>query len=207
MHRLQKFVSSIDTVKAVGIKKTPLLFSSDYSRKVVAPVKVGVNDLRSLFLQNQNQNVFVGPRVPIAYLLEGKFSSLYKNRFAPEGVDTVGFLPEGKASRIIVVADGDIARNDINRRQNQPQQLGFDPISNYTFANQDLLLNMIAYLTDENGLINARNKEIKIRPLDQAKVNQDRLFWQVINLVVPILVVIALGFARAYWRKRKYARF
>ncbi len=200
---LTRFVSSIDTVKALGVKKTPLLFSSNYSRKLVAPVKVGVNDLRKLF----EENVLTGPQTPIAYLLEGKFSSLYRNRFAPEGVDTTGFLPQGKSSRVIVVADGDIARNDVNRKQNQPQQLGFDPISNYTFANQDLLLNMIAYLTDENGLINARNKEIKIRPLDQAKVNQDRLYWQVLNLVVPIVLVIVLGIVRAYWRRRKYAHF
>lgn len=198
-----KFVSTVDTVKATGIKKTPLLFTSIYSRAITAPVKVSVNDLRRQ-LQQENFN---GPQLPIAYLLEGSFTSLYKNRFAPEGVDTIGFIPQGKPSRIIVISDGDIAQNDVNPRNQQPQQLGLDPFSGYTFANQYLLLNMVAYLVDENGLINARTKEIKVRPLDKQKIVDDRVFWQSINLVAPVIMIIVFGIVRAYWRKKKYASF
>ncbi|MCU0368570.1 MAG: gliding motility-associated ABC transporter substrate-binding protein GldG, partial [Cyclobacteriaceae bacterium] len=87
------------------------------------------------------------------------------------------------------------------------QPLGFDPFTQYTFANQDLLLNCIAWLTDEGGLINTRTKEIKIRPLDKQKVISQRSYWQVINLFIPLLVLVAFGIFRAYWRKYKYTRF
>jgi len=197
---LTKFISSIDTVKATGIKKTPLLFSSPYTRKITTPVKVGVNDLRKqLHEGNFNQG-----KKPVAYLLEGRFTSLFKNRFAPDGVDTAGFLDHSRPAKIIVVADGDVARNDVNKREQKPQQLGFDPIMQYTFANEDLLMNMVAYLTDENGLIRVRNKEVKIRPLDKEKI-KDKTTWQFINLILPVLLVIVLGGGRSYLRKRKYA--
>ena len=200
---LVKFTSSIDTIKAVGIKKTPLLFSSPYSRKAVAPVKVGVNDLRNKLQSND----FNAGKIPIAYLLEGTFTSVFTNRFAPEGADATGFLSESSATKLIVIADGDIIRNDVNPRDGVVQPLGFDPFSQYTFANQDLLLNSIAYLVEEDGLIKARNKEIKIRPLDKEKIKEERLFWQVMNLLVPLLLVVAFGWSRSYWRKLKYSKF
>lgn len=200
---LLKFVSSIDTVKAIGVKKTPLLFSSAYSRTVMAPVKVGVNDLRR---QIQEEQFSSGP-IAVAYLLEGTFTSLFKNRFAPEAVDDTGFLDQSKPTKIIVVADGDLARNDVNPRDQSPQPLGLDPFTQYTFSNQDLLLNMVAFLVDENGLIKARNKEVKVRPLDKGRVQNERIRWQVINLVSPLVVLVMFGLSRSYWRKRKYTRF
>ena len=200
---LLRFASSIDTVKAVGVKKTPLLFSSSYSRKAAAPVKVGVNDLR-----NQLQTgAFNEQKIPLGYLLEGTFTSLYKNRFSPTGADTAVYRSESVPTKLIVIADGDIMRNDVNPRTGEAQPLGFDPFSQYTFANQDLLLNAIAYLTEENGLIKARNKEIKIRPLDKEKIKNERVFWQVINIVAPLLLLIIFGFSRSYWRKLKYSKF
>ena len=198
-----KFISSIDTVKAIDVKKTPLLFSSPYSRKLTAPVKIGVNDLR----RQLKEESFTAGKIPIAYLLEGQFTSLFKNRFAPEGTDTVGFESKSINTKIIVVADGDIARNDINPRENKPQQLGYNPFTRYTFANQDLLLNMIGYLTDEDGLIKARNKEVKIRPLDKTKIKDNRVYWQTINIILPLVVLISFGLILTYLRKRKYSNF
>jgi ABC-2 type transport system permease protein len=179
-----------------------LLFSSLYARKMVAPVKVGVNDLRKQLQEAK----FNDGKIPLGYLLEGNFTSLYKNRFAPEGIDTSGFLAKSSPTKMIVIADGDIARNDVNPRNDKPQALGFDPLSQYTFANQDLLLNMVAYLTDANGLIHVRNKEVKIRPLDKEKI-KDRTFWQIINLVLPIVALLIFGLTRSYLRKMKYASF
>jgi gliding-associated putative ABC transporter substrate-binding component GldG len=198
-----KFVSSIDTVKATGVRKFPLMYSSPYSRKLTAPVKVGVNDLRR---QIREEN-FQGGKIPIAYLLEGSFTSLYKNRFAPAGIDSTGFKEQGTPTKIIVIADGDIARNDINPRENKPMALGYDPFSKYTFANQDILLNMMAYLTDENGLIKARNKDVKIRPLDKEKIRNNRLYWQVINIVLPLIVLILIGLMLTYVRQKRYGQF
>ncbi len=197
---LTRFVSSIDTVKALGIKKTPLLRTSAYSRKLGMPVKVGVDDLRKTSPENFNFG-----EIPVGYLMEGKFNSLYTNRFLPPGVDSTSFLSQSVPTKLIVIADGDVARNEINPRSNEPQVLGTDVFSGYTYANQDLLLNMISYLTDDQGLINARSKEIKIRPLDKDKLKNDRLFWQTINLVVPLTVLILFGVIRTIFRRRKYA--
>lgn len=197
---LLRFVSSIDTVKAVGIKKTPLLLSSPASHKLGTPVRVSVNDLRA----NMKADLFQAGSIPVAYLLEGEFTSLYKDRFLPDGADATQFKEKSVPTKMIIIADGDIARNDINIRNGQPQQLGFDPISSYTFANQDLLLNMVAYLLNENGLINARNKEIKIRPLNKSKVTEERTYWQVVNMVTPLIALFIFGMTRTYLRKRKY---
>jgi ABC-type uncharacterized transport system involved in gliding motility auxiliary subunit len=85
--------------------------------------------------------------------------------------------------------------------------LGYDPFTKYTFANQDLLLNMVAYLTNENGLIAARNKEVKIRPLDKQKIQSERTYWQMINLVLPLVLLLLFGLMWVYLRKAKYAKF
>jgi len=169
----------------------------------VAPVKVGVDDLRRQLMEGN----FNEGKIPLAYLLEGSFTSLYKNRFAPEGMDTTKFLDKSLPTKIIIVADGDIARNDVNPRDGKPQVLGYDPFTQYTFANQDLLLNMVAYLTDENGLINTRNKEVKIRPLDKERIKDEKTFWQVINIGTPLLALFIFGITRTYFRKLKYSRF
>lgn len=196
-----KFGSTIDTVKAEGITKTPLAFTSAFSRKLNAPVPVSINEIR----RNVKPENFSSGNLPVAYLLEGSFTSVFKNRFLPEGAAQSGFKAEGSPSKIIVVSDGDMARNDINPRSGNPQQLGFDPFTNYTFANEEFLLNAIAYLTDENGLIKARAREVKIRPLNKEKVRTEKLKWQVINLVLPVVVLILYGILLLYWRKRKFS--
>jgi ABC-2 type transport system permease protein len=198
-----QFVSSIDTVKAVGITKTPLMFTSKYSRAVTAPVNVNIQSV----IKNDNPKQFTTPHIPIGYLLEGKFTSLFKNRFLPEGADSIHFKSEGKGSKLIVISDGDIAKNVVHPRTRQPQPLGLDVFTNTTFANKDLLLNMLAYLTDENGLITARTKEIKIRPLDREKIVSEKLKFQLINIVLPIVLILLFAVVRSTLRKRRYASF
>lgn len=197
-----RFASSIDTVKAVGVKKTPLLRTSPTARAVGAPVNVSVNKLRrELKAEDLNQ-----PHLPVAYLLEGRFTSLYKNRFAPEGA-TTAIIPESVPTRLLVFADGDLARNDLHPRTGQPQPLGFDVYANYTFANRELLRNGIAYLVDEQGLIQTRNKQVKLRPLNRVQIREEKVKWQAVNLVLPLLVLALYGAGRVYWRRRKYTRF
>jgi ABC-2 type transport system permease protein len=198
-----RFASTIDTVKSAGVRKMPLLFTSNHARTLTAPVSVDVNALR----QNIPVSAYDKSNLSVAYLLEGKFTSVYKNRFLPEGVDSASFLPDGKNAKLIVVADGDIARNEINPRTQQPQPLGFDPATQYTFANRDLLMNMISYLTDDSGLIGTRNKEVKIRPLDKEKVANEKLKWRIINTVAPLILLLLFGIVRSVLRKRKYASF
>jgi gliding-associated putative ABC transporter substrate-binding component GldG len=200
---ITRFISSVDTVKATGIRKTPLLFTSQYSRKLSAPVPVNINEIR----KNLKKEDFTMSYLPVGYLLEGKFSSVFKHRFLPQGADQATFMEQGTATRLIVIADGDLARNDVNPRTGQPQQLGFDPFTQYTFANQELLLNAVNYLVNGDGLIAARNKEVKIRPLDKEKIRTERTTWQVINLALPLVLVLLYGIARSFLRKRKYATF
>ena len=193
----------MDTVKAEGIKKTPLLFTSQYSRKISAPVHVGINDIR----KNLKAEDFTISYLPVGYLLEGKFTSVFKNRFLPEGEDKALFKEQGVPAKLIVIADGDLARNEVNPRTGQPQQLGYDQFAKYTFANQELLMNAVNYLVSGDGLIAARNKEVKIRPLDKEKIRTERTKWQIINLVLPLVVMLGYGLIRSFIRKRKYSAF
>jgi gliding-associated putative ABC transporter substrate-binding component GldG len=198
-----RLVSSIDTVKAEGVHKIPLLFSSQYSLSAEYPVKVSLNDLRKDF----NPETFNQGPIPLAYLLEGRFTSLYKNRLTPEGVVSQNRLDEGNSS-ILVVADGDMMTSQINPKTDRPLPMGFDLASQQeAFANRDFLLNAVSYLLNEDGIINARNKEVKIRPLDTVRIANSKLQWQVFNLVTPLVILIIYGIGRHLIRKRKYANF
>lgn len=202
---LGRFSSTIDTVKAVGVRKTPLLFTSDYSRTVTAPVNVSIAQLR----QDLTPDKFTQSNLPVSYLLEGNFQSFYKNRFKPVEGDPDYKDDAVEGAKLLVVSDGDIARNEINPRSGRPQQLGFYPFTNnnINYANEDFLVNSLSYMLDADGLITARSKDIQIRPLNDVKVNQEKLKWQLINLGLPVLLVILYGVVRFYLRKRKYTGF
>ncbi len=197
-----RFVSTIDTVKADGIQKTPVFYTSQYSRILAAPVLVSLNSMRKDVVP---ENFTKGP-LPVAYLLSGSFTSLYKNRIVPAPFDKSEFIEQGAESKILVVADGDFVRNEINFQNGSPHKLGYDPYMNVTFANEDLLLNAMSYLLEGEGIITARAKEVKIRPLDKLRVENEELKWQLINLVLPVIVIILYGLARYYYRRAKYAR-
>jgi gliding-associated putative ABC transporter substrate-binding component GldG len=197
-----RYTSTIDTVKAPGVLKTPLMFTSQYSRIMATPVKVSLTDLRN----NINQEAFGQRYLPVGYLMEGTFTSLYKNRILPPGIKSNNFKDMGM-SGIIICSDGDLVKNDINARSNQPYPLGYDPYTQYTFSNLEFVQNALEYLLDEGGLITARAKEIKIRPLDKIRIENEKIFWQIINLVLPLLLIIAYGIIRFYIRKNKYSRF
>lgn len=197
-----RFVNEMDTVAAPGIRKTPLVFSSEYSKVLQTPLIVDLNELRSA---PQPENFKAGPQ-PLAYLLEGSFSSVFKNRILPDIADEESFRSESEDTRLVVFADGDFVRNDVNPQNGQPLPLGLDPITERTFANREVVINLINYLTDEDGLINARAKEIQIRPLDQVQVQKEAVLWQTLNLAGPVLLVVLFGLIKFYLRKRKYAR-
>ena len=198
-----KFINTIDTVKADGIVKTPLLFSSRYSKRINTPVSVSLADITQL---GQKDFAPQDP-LPVAYLLEGSFNSLYTNRFLPEGFDKQNFVEKSTPTKILVVGDGDIIENEFSLKNRQPVELGFSEFMRQKFANEDFIKNALQYMLDDQGLITARNKEIKIRPLDEVKVGEERVFWQVINLGLPIVLIVIYGLARYYWRKRKFTRF
>jgi gliding-associated putative ABC transporter substrate-binding component GldG len=196
-----KYVGSLDTVKANGISKIPLLMTSRYTQILKAPAVMSYNFANKKLDANDYK---AGVQI-VGVLLEGKFESLFTNRILPSDSRSVTFKSEGKSSKIIVCSDGDIPVNDFDKTQNTPLPLGFDKYSGNTFANKDFVLNAIDYLLDDNGVITARNKEVVLRPLDKVALQDEREYWQMINLVVPIVVLILAGLLKGYWRKRQYA--
>ena len=146
-----------------------------------------------------------GPQ-PIAWLAEGKFTSLFNNRILPIGIDYSDFLSEGESAKILAVSDGDMARNDINPKTGKPIELGFDQFTRTSYANSDFIANATTYMLEEKGLIQSRSKEIKIRPLDMVKVNDQRLMWQLINLIAPVVLLLIFGIIKSVIRKRKYTQ-
>ena len=199
-----KFVGSLDTVKATGIRKTALMTTSRYTRVLPAPVPINFNDARL----EPNPKLYQKGFQPVAYLLEGSFTSLFANRARP---GTLQFQPEkpanAKPSKILVLADGDFIRSEIDPKTGNPYRLGFDRLAKTEFANRELVLNATDYLLDETGLIAVRGKQITLRPLDKVKLAEQRRRWQLLNLGAPLVLLGLFGALRAWRRKRRYAGF
>lgn len=201
-----KYPSSIDTLGGVGdLRKTVLLSTSHYTREVQAPLMIGLSQVTRKFEPQDFNRSFA----PVAVLLEGKFQSAFKNRMVS------GIVPgfnqarqESKPTKMVVVADGDIIRNDVIRRANgfQPLPLGFDRYMNQQFGNKDFVLNVVSYLNDDIGLMQIRNREMIIRLLDKNKIFTQRSFWIAINTVIPLAFLALIGGGFVYFRKRRYTR-
>jgi gliding-associated putative ABC transporter substrate-binding component GldG len=196
-----KFVSTLDSVKADGITQTPLVFSSQYSKIKKVPTLISLDELK----QDLNPKLYQTSNLPVAYLLEGEFTSAFKGRFPPSGFSEKDFIQKGKDSKVLVVGDGDLLSNDFDRRTRQPLPIGYDEVSKNTYSNQEFFLNTLSYMLDEGGIITSRTKEFEIRPLDTFKVQEEKSYWQFLNLVVPNVIVLVFGLAWYFWRKKKYA--
>ena len=199
---LFRFVSSIDTIKAVGVTKKILASTSPYTRVVTSPVRVSTSDLR----EQLNPELFNKGSVPVGVLLEGKFTSLFKNRFKPDGVASAGEIKaQSPITRIAVFSDADLILNGFDPKSGAAFPVGYDIFTRQTFANRDLVMNLLAFMSDDEGIINARSRKIEVRLLDKNKIREERGFWQMINLVLPAVVIILLGVILYWNRKRKYA--
>ncbi|GAB3777418.1 gliding motility-associated ABC transporter substrate-binding protein GldG [Spirosoma horti] len=199
---LGRFISTLDTVQAAGIQKTPLLLTSPYTKVLKAPALISYNEARQ---QPDPQTYNEGPKL-IACLLEGQFKSLFANRILPGDPRAAGFRSEGVASRVLVCSDGDLIVNDVDYKRNAPYPLGFDRFTRTTFANKDFALNALDYLVDPNGVIAARTRTITLRPLDKIKVDANRTSWQLLNLLGPLALVGLVGLVWQVARRRKYGK-
>ena len=198
------FVSSIDATTSEGsVVKTPLLKTSDYTKVSGAPVFITLAMLK----QNPDKRMFPSKGQNVAYLLKGSFPSLYANRITAEIEESkeMKFLPESVPTSMIVVADGDIIRNQIDIRTRKPLPLGYDQYTQNTYGNKEFIENAISYLVEGEGLIDIRSREFKVRLLDPDKKINQRLRWQLVNIVVPTGLVIILGLILAAIRKKKNA--
>ncbi len=200
------FVSTIDTVKNPGVNKTILLHTTDNAKAQLAPTRIHFG-----ILQNKpNPAYYNQPKLPVAVLMEGEFESAYKNRLSPEflaasdTVENLKFVEKSPKSKMIVIADGDIIRNEV-RNDSSAYPLGYYMYTKQQFANKDFMLNCIEYLIDDSGILETRNKEVKLRMLNTVKAEDEKLKWQLINIALPILFIILSGLAFGYYRKRKYA--
>ena len=200
------FPSSIDTVKAPGIKKTILLATDTSSRSIASPAMVSLNSVQS----EADLYTFTKSHIPVAVLLEGKFSSLFANSIGATVIDSVRrftglpFLKKGiKETKQIVVSDADIVTNAVTKTTG-PLPMGELPFEAFQFANKTFLLNAIDYLVNDNGLFESRNKVVVLRLLDKQKVADQKIFWQLVTTAGPILILLLIGIFVAFWRKKKY---
>lgn len=200
-----RFANSIDTVKAAGIEKSVLLQSSANARTVSTPAMISLETIKIASDPKQFDKQFV----PVAVLLEGKFKSLYANRMSPAAIDSLArtgkpFLASGlKPARIVLCADADVVMNEVGEQG--PMPLGFNKDINYTFANSEFLSNVLEYCVNPSGILAARSKEYSLRLLDAEKTEDDKTFWQLVNIGGPLLVIFVSGFLFQLLRKKRYA--
>ncbi len=199
-----EFASSIDTIAKPGIRKTILLSSGNYSRLLNTPSIISLNFLRI----KADRSFFNRSNIPMAVLLEGSFTSLYKDRI-PDTISKdpdIRFTETSKPNRMIIIGDGNVAKNQVVFRQGKyiPYPLGYDRYTGIMYGNREFLLNCVNYLLDEADIISIRNRDINIRLLDKRKVEINLAIIRTINIVVPILLVCLAGVIIYFFRKRSY---
>ena len=194
-----EFANGIEVLKN-DIKKTVLLQSSPYSKLIGTPVEVNLNMVSERTEQGEFKNT---GNIPMAVLLEGKFHSVYQNRVMP--FPEQSFQAVGKDNKMIVVSDGDLIRNQLDKNF-QPLELGYDKWTNKLYGNKEFLMNCVNYLLDDSGLINIRSKEVNLPLLDKEKVYASYTQTQWITVGLPIVVLAIFGFIFTFLRKRKYSR-
>ncbi len=202
------FPASIDTIKTrTQIRKTPLLTSSPGTRTQMNPVMLDFNMLRT----NPDPDKFNKPPATLALMLEGSFPSLFENRVSGEMHEMLreigaSYKSVGSAGKILVVSDGDVARSYVNPRDGSIRAPGYNQFMKYTFGNADFLVNAVEYMLDQRGLIESRARTIRLRLLDARKIEQEKSFWQFLNVGLPLVILAVFAFIFAFMRKRRYAK-
>ena len=193
------FANSIDTLKN-GVKKTVLLQSSPYSKRIGTPTAINLSQVS----ETASPSDYPGTGgIPVAVLLEGSFSSAFENRV--KAFEQPHFKNVSIPTKMIVVSDGDIVRNQLDKEQ-MPVELGYDKRSGNLYDNKDFLMNSVNYLLDDTGLINIRSKDFDLPLLDKEKVYTHYTSIQILTIGLPILILALFGLLFTYLRLRKYAR-
>lgn len=193
------FANSIDTLKN-GIKKTILLQSSQYSKKIGTPSEISLN---SVVEETSPRDYANKGKIQLAVLLEGSFHSMFENRVLPFEQKT--FQATGKENKMIVISDGDLIKNQLDKNF-QPVELGYDQRSGNLYDNKDFLINCVNYLLDDTGLINIRSKDLDLPLLDKEKVYENYTRTQLITIGLPIVILLLFGVVFTFLRKRKYSK-
>lgn len=200
------FPQSLDTISTPGIKKEVLLSTSDYARSLETPALVEWRSVKT----EQDLQLFNKKQLPIAVLLEGKFGSAFSNRLSKEELDQLtaagsSFLSSSVASNsMVVISDGDLLLNPVNEQEG-PLTMGMNSYTRQPFANRDFISNVLFYLTGGEEVIAARSKIFRLRLVDKDKIENEKLFWQAINMLLPILLLACFYFINSFYRNKKYA--
>jgi gliding-associated putative ABC transporter substrate-binding component GldG len=193
-----EFSSPIELLKN-DLKKTVLLSSSEYSKTIGTPTPIS---LASITEETTPEEYAGKGLLPVAVMLEGKFKSAYQNRVLPFADDQ--FQALGKENKMIVIADGDVIKNQLDK--GMPLELGFDKWTNQLYGNKEFLLNCVNYLLDDNGLINIRSNDVDLPLLNKEEVYANYNSAQLITVGVPLLILALFGFLFTFLRKKKYSR-
>ena len=196
-----EFVSSIDTTNSPA-KKTILLSSSNRTRVLNSPVNVSLQMLK----QKQDAKLFNSGAKSVAILLEGEFTSAFKNRLTPamELNSQIAFKDFSDTTAMIVIADGDVVRNDFMNGQLLP--LGYDKYTRQMYGNKEFLINCVNYLCGDEDLIPLRSREVIMRKLDVSKIERERTAWQIANVALPVIVIVLFGVILAILRKKRFTK-
>jgi ABC-2 type transport system permease protein len=198
-----EFISTVDTIGVKGVNKKVILHTSAFNKVFNAPKMLSLQ----MVAEQPNPREYASVPQSVGVLLEGTFSSVFLNRVVPAGIEEEYGVPAlSKPTKMIVIGDGDIFKNQVSSKDGSTFPLGFDRYTQRNFGNKALLLNIADYLANDDNLIALRNKEVKIRLLDKAKLRAEKLQWQLINVLVPLLLLISFAIFQHYCRKHKYAR-
>jgi len=198
-----EFASTVDTIGVKGVSKSYILTTSSFNKVFNVPKLFTLQ----MAAEQPDPKSFQNPPQNVAVMLEGSFPSVFAGRPLPAGIsEPYTVSNSSKPSKMIVIGDGDVFKNQIAEKDGSPYPLGFDRYTQHTYGNKALLLNIVDYFTDEDNLIALRNKEVKIRLLDKAKMKIEKTKWQFINVVAPLLLLIFFAIFQHYYRKYKYAK-
>jgi ABC-2 type transport system permease protein len=200
-----EFVNPLDTVEGNGrIAKTVLLRTSRYSRTRGAPLMISLEEIK----RPPAEKEFNRPYLITGVLLEGTFESAFRNRMIQAIIpgSHPEFREESVPTRMIVISDGDVIRNKVRRRGDQwvALPLGQDRLTQQTYGNKDLIVNAVNYLVDDNDLMELRGREFRLRLLDREKIAHERLYWQLFNTLVPVVLILTAGMILNIFRRRRY---
>jgi len=201
-----EFANYIDTVGLdTGIRKTFLLSTSQYSRTLSPPFMISLKEAEMIPDEAEFNKSFL----PVALLLEGKFTSAFRNRMIA-GMTDQNFKKKDESveTKMIVIADGDIIRNEVRRSGavETPLALGQDKYTDEVYGNRDFIVNCLNFLVDDNGIMELRSRELKLRLLSSERIRKERIKWQLINILGPVLIVVLAGLVYEFFRKKKYSR-
>ncbi|MBN8701876.1 MAG: gliding motility-associated ABC transporter substrate-binding protein GldG [Bacteroidetes bacterium] len=199
-----EFASTIDTLTNKEIRKSILLTTSKYARTVNTPTRISLAMVNIKPDERKFRNAFL----PMAVLLEGQFESVYKNRLtaAIKQSKEIAFKESSKENKMIVVADGDVIKNVVQRSTGNIYPLGYDLTTRQTYGNKNFVLNCIDYLCDDSGLLTVRSREVTLRLMDKKKVKTQRMQWQIVNTAFPVMLVLVVGVVLYFIRRNKFAK-